>query len=186
MKREIERKFLIKSEFVDSIKKNKGFKIKQGYLSNDPVVRIRLVKSIFYDSFNFHDYASGFLTIKGPGLINHSEFETQLQYSDAKELYETLTKNKISKTRYIIPDLNDKNINWEVDFFEEENEGLVIAEVELPSENYRFDKPEWLSYEITNQPAYSNSNLAKFPIKFWSDSIKEGVMKQVKEYNENL
>lgn len=171
MKREIERKFLIKTNLLPNISNNRSFKIKQGYLSLEPVVRIRLIQSSQFIDFSNEDnwaFASGYLTIKGPGLVNHSEFETLVQFKDAKEMYDTLAnKGKISKTRFIIPDLNDRNIKWELDIFKGENQGLVIAEIELPEENYEFDIPEWIGQEITNDPKYSNVNLAINPFGTW-------------------
>ncbi len=158
MNREIERKFLVDTSKLPNLNNYPSYNIIQGYLSTDPVVRVRTTKRDFIQN--------GYLTIKGPGLGNHLEFEKSIGYDDALILM-TLCKNLLKKTRYLFPVKNDKKLTWEIDFFEDDNSGLVIAELELPENDYLFEKPEWCLEEITMDSKYSNSNLSENSFKFW-------------------
>jgi len=147
MATEIERKFLVKGEFMHlSVKQ---IKITQTYLSIDPdkTIRLRLKDN------------KAFLTIKGRSEENsivRNEWEFPIPYSDAVEMMEICLPGKIVKTRYLIP----SGIHtFEVDVFHDKHEGLVIAEIELGSENETFEKPEWLGEEVTGNPRYYNANL---------------------------
>ena len=123
----------------------------QSYLSKDPYKTIRL--RIADDK--------AFLTIKTPltkETIARNEWEFQIPLDDANEMMKICLPGKVCKTRYLVP--SGRHI-FEVDVFHDKNEGLVIAEIELDSEDEQFDIPEWLGAEVTGNPAYYNSNLAK-------------------------
>lgn len=146
---EIERKFLIKDEFrhlaVNEIK------IKQSYLLIDPDKTIRL--RIAGDD--------AFLTIKSNVIqdsLKRNEWEIKIPLKDAVELMKICLPGIIDKTRYYVP--VGKHV-FEVDVFHDKNEGLIIAEIELTSEDELFEKPEWLGEEVTGNPAYYNANLIK-------------------------
>ena len=153
---EIERKFLVKN--LDFLKGKKGFKIVQGYLSDDPQrnVRVRIKGD------------QAFLTIKG--MSNHSglsrfEWEREIKVKEAYELLKLCLPGTIDKTRYEIA--IGRHI-YEVDVFEGANKGLIIAEVELMSEVESFDKPDWLGNEVTGDVRYYNSYLVTQPFTSWS------------------
>ncbi|MBB4804018.1 adenylate cyclase [Flavobacterium nitrogenifigens] len=153
---EIERKFLVKS---DDFKKQAFAqnKIAQGYLSSVPerTVRVRIKGH------------KGFITIKGisqSGGMSRFEWENEIPLEEAQELLKLCEKGKIEKTRYEIK----SGIHvYEVDEFYGENEGLVMAEIELKSEEETFEKPEWLGEEVTNDERYYNAYLSKNPFKDW-------------------
>jgi adenylate cyclase len=149
MATETERKFLVKAEFRHlSVKE---ISIVQAYLSIDPdkTIRIRISGD------------KAFLTIKNrpvPGFFARSEWEYQIPVTDASEMMKICIPGKVVKTRYLIPAGSHM---FEVDVFHDKNEGLVIAEIELTSEDEYFDVPEWLGEEVTGNPRYSNSYLIK-------------------------
>jgi CYTH domain-containing protein len=149
MATETERKFLVRGEFKHLAVKQ--IQITQSYLSKypDKTIRLRIAD------------ANAFLTIKGRlkrDTIARSEWEFQIPVRDASEMMKISLPGKIVKTRYLIP----SGIHtFEVDVFHDKNEGLVIAEIELASEDEQFDIPDWLGEEVTGNPAYYNSNLAK-------------------------
>lgn len=156
---EIERKFLVKSDDFkeQAFAKNK---IAQGYLSSVPerTVRVRIKGEKAY------------LTIKGIGQqggMSRFEWENQIPIDEAVELLKLCEKGKIEKTRY---EIKSGNHVYEVDEFYGENEGLIMAEIELKSENESFEKPDWLGNEVTNDERYYNAYLSKNPFKNW---IKE-------------
>jgi len=152
---EIERKFLVKN--IDFLKEIKGFKIVQGYLSSDPQRNVRVrIKG-----------AQAFLTIKG--ISNESgtsrfEWEKEINIDEALELLKLCLPGVIDKTRFEIP-LGKHT--YEVDVFEGENKGLIIAEVELQSEDELFEKPKWLADEVTGDVRYYNSYLVGNPFTKW-------------------
>jgi len=153
---EIERKFLVKSDDF----KNQAFaqnKIAQGYLSSVPerTVRVRIKGK------------KGFITIKGLSQGNgmsRFEWENEIPVDEATELLKLCEKGKIEKTRY---EIKSGNHVYEVDEFYGDNEGLVMAEIELNSEEETFEKPEWLGEEVTNDERYYNAYLSKNPFKDW-------------------
>lgn len=151
MAREIERKFTVKN---DNYKKDtKGLLYKQGYLSRLPgcIVRVRTAGD------------KAFLTIKGPNVgVTRSEFEYPIPYDDALSLFALCNNGFIEKLRYKV---SYKGMVWEVDEFLGDNKGLVIAEIELESENQSFDLPPWVGDEVTGNPRYYNSNLIEKPFK---------------------
>ncbi|MGA9638335.1 CYTH domain-containing protein [Flavobacterium sp.] len=153
---EIERKYLVLS---DDFKKESFSqkRIKQGYLSAVPerTVRIRIKED------------KAFLTIKG--LSNETgmsrfEWEKEIPVNEAEKLLLLCEKGIIDKTRFEVK--RNKHI-FEVDEFYGENEGLIMAEIELTSENEFFEKPDWLGQEVTNDKRYYNSYLSKNPFSKW-------------------
>lgn len=149
MATETERKFLVKGEFRD--KSVKSVNIIQRYLSVDPLktIRIRIADNEAY------------LTIKSPrktGALARGEWEFQIPVDDAKDLMEICLPGSVVKTRYNIPAGQRK---FEVDIFHGKNEGLIIAEIELGSEDEQVEKPDWLGEEVTGDPRYYSSNLIK-------------------------
>jgi adenylate cyclase len=154
---EIERKFLVKGDYKKYV--TKETKIVQGFLSTVPerTVRVRIKGD------------KGFLTIKGIGNksgASRYEFEKEISVQDAKDLMKICEPGVIDKTRYIVPTSN--NLFFEVDEFYGENVGLTLAEIELPSEDTSFEKPEWLGEEVTGDVRYFNSMLMKNPFKDWN------------------
>ena len=147
---EIERKFLLKNDnWRQSVKKS--ISIKQGYISTNPdsTVRIRITET------------KSFLTIKGKGnnSIAHPEYEYDIPLKDAEELFELFCHNTgIEKTRNIV---EYKGHTWEIDVFEGRHKGLVLAEVELKSVDEFVEMPDWVGEEVTGNPKYYNSILAK-------------------------
>ena len=156
MAQEIERKFLVK----DSSFKELAFsssRIAQGYIcsSRGRTVRVRIRDE------------KGYLTIKGPagenGLSRY-EWEKEIPLDEAQELMKLCAPGMIDKTRYLV---QSGNHVFEVDEFYGENEGLVVAEVELSSENESFKKPDFIGEEVTGIAKYYNSFLMKFPYTKW-------------------
>jgi adenylate cyclase len=149
MATETERKFLVKSEFRHH--STKEVNITQTYLSIDPYKTIRIRTA--------DDKA--FITIKNRPdgkSLSRGEWEFQIPFSDATEMMNLCLPGKIVKTRYLVP---FGNHTYEVDVFHDKNEGLVIAEIELTSEDEVFEKPDWLGDEVTGRAEYYNANLIK-------------------------
>jgi adenylate cyclase len=149
MATETEHKFLVIGEFRHLAVRQ--INITQSYLLKDPLKTIRL--RITDDK--------AYLTIKTPlthNTIARNEWEYQIPPEDADEIIKICLPGKVCKTRYIVP---SGRHNIEVDVFHDKNEGLVIAEIELGSEDEKFDIPDWLGAEVTGNPVYYNSNLAK-------------------------
>jgi adenylate cyclase len=149
MATETERKFLVKGEFRHLAVK--AMEIKQRYLSRDPekIIRIRIADDKAY------------LTIKGrpeAGRLMRNEWEFSIPVKDAEDMMELCLPGIIIKTRYLVPHGIHR---YEVDVFHGKNEGIVVAELELPDENEIFEIPGWLGKEVTGDPAYYNSNLAR-------------------------
>ncbi|MCK5820249.1 MAG: CYTH domain-containing protein [Bacteroidales bacterium] len=149
MPTEIERKYLIKSNnWKTGLSEADSSLIQQGYLNEDPgrVVRIRIRDS------------KAFLTIKGRAIgISRAEFEYQIPVNDASELLGMCLGNVLIKRRYEIK--YEGNI-WEVDEFLGKNKGLILAEIELESEDQSFETPEWIGKEVTMDMKYTNLALA--------------------------
>ena len=153
---EIERKFLVASNNFKAEAYKKNY-IKQGFLNSDKerVVRVRLTDE------------TAFLTIKGKSNktgISRFEWEKEISKKDAKGLLEFCEKGVIDKLRY---EVSVNNHTFEVDEFYGDNEGLIIAEVELKTENEAFTKPDWLGEEVTGNTKYYNSQLSKQPFNTW-------------------
>ena len=151
---EIERKFRTKG--VDFLANQEGERLTQGYLSHDPRATVRLRVQ--------GDRA--WLTIKGKTHgASRSEFEYQIPTADAHAMLEEMCpQGVIDKTRYRIP--VGEHV-WEVDEFHGDNQGLVVAEVELDSEDQPFERPPWLGEEVTDDPRYYNSALSRTPYGQW-------------------
>ncbi len=157
MAQEIERKFLVagdyKSEAYTSVR------ITQGYLSRVPerVVRVRIKGD------------KGFITIKGTTNdtgLSRFEWEKEIPLADAQSLLKLAEPGVIDKTRHLIKNTDGRHI-WEVDEFHGDNEGLIMAEIELESENDLFDKPSWLGKEVTGDKRYYSAYLSENPYKTW-------------------
>jgi len=153
---EIERKFLVNSNRYREQASSKSVII-QGYLNSDPLrtVRVRLRDQI------------GFLTVKGKSCdsgLSRFEWEKEISLVEAKALLQLCEKSVVSKTRF---EISIGEHLFEVDEFSGPNEGLVIAEIELSSENEEFSKPDWLGREVTGEKKYYNSNLSKRPFGSW-------------------
>jgi len=156
MAKEIERKFLVSGDFKSLIVKKQ--RITQGYLSSVPerTVRVRIKGD------------KGFITIKGIGSksgASRYEWEKEISVEEVNELLELCEPGVIDKTRFIVPE--SSGLKFEVDEFYGSNEGLTVAEIELPSEEHPFEKPEWLGEEVTGDAKYYNSMLMKNPYKNW-------------------
>jgi adenylate cyclase len=155
MAQEIERKFLVKGEFKKFAAKQT--RITQGYLNSVPerTVRVRVKGD------------KGFITVKGVGNASGAsryEWEKEIPVAEVMELLKICEPGVIDKTRYNIP---AGNFTFEVDEFYGENQGLVVAEIELKSESDVFVKPEWLGEEVTGDKKYYNSMLMKNPYTKW-------------------
>lgn len=149
---EIERKYLVKPELLQL--PNEGKKLIQGYVWSDPdkSLRIRIAGN------------KALLTIKtGTNPLRRSEFEYEIPMKDANELL-VLCESKIEKIRYLI---KYENLLWEIDVFEGENKGLIVAEVELSSEEQEINLPNWINTEVTKDPKYLNVELIKHPFSKW-------------------
>lgn len=153
---EIERKFLVNSSafMMEAVKHNR---IVQGYLSSVPerTVRVRIKGD------------NGYLTIKGQSNasgMSRMEWEKEIVVEEAEQLLQLCEKGIIDKTRYEV--IVGVHV-FEVDVFGGENEGLVLAEIELTSENEIFEKPDWLGEEVTQDKRYYNSYLSKNPYENW-------------------
>ncbi len=155
LQQEIERKFLVNGEF--KIYASTQHKIEQGYLSTNPerTVRIRIADE------------KAFITIKGKSNkagTSRLEWEKEITVEEAKKLISICEPGVIAKTRYHI---KAGSHMFEVDEFYGENKGLVIAEIELQSEDEAFIKPDWLGKEVTGDAKYYNASLIKNPFKNW-------------------
>jgi len=157
MAKEIERKFMVTGDAWRSL--GQGTRYRQGYLSTvkERTVRVRTVADKAY------------LTIKGVNEgIARAEFEYEIPIADANALLDGLCKRPlIEKDRHKIP-VGD--LTWEVDEFFGENAGLILAEVELESEDQAFDIPEWIGEEVSDDPRYYNANLIAHPYRTWGGS----------------
>ena len=153
---EIERKYLVRD--VSVVAGLSGTRLRQGYLSVDPErsVRVRVSGRL------------AFLTVKGitsEGGARRAEFEYEIPLPDAEELLDSLAlRPQIDKTRYRV---EAGGFTWEIDVFAGENEGLVVAEVELPSETTAVIAPDWIGEEVTGDGRYYNVNLVSHPYKEW-------------------
>ena len=154
MGQEIERKFLLVNDGWRLLAEGELFQ--QGYICADSqkTVRIRLAGK------------KGFLTIKGATKgISRAEFEYEIPFGDATRLLATLCAQPcIEKTRYRV---FHEGFTWEIDEFLGANKGLIVAEIELESEDEFFTKPEWLGAEVSGDPRYTNAMLCRFPYSAW-------------------
>jgi CYTH domain-containing protein len=151
---EIERKFLVKGDSWRILAK--GTTYRQGYLNSvkERTVRIRTVGD------------KAFLTIKGLTVgATRTEYEYEIPMADCNAMLDALAERPlIEKKRYKV---DFGGLTWEIDEFFGENAGLIVAEVELKSEDQTFKKPDWIGDEVTGDPRYFNANLIKHPYSKW-------------------
>ena len=156
---EIERKFLVKERPFAMAKRS--LKINQGYILNEKskVISVREKGD---------DY---FLTIKGNNIgISRLEYDFPISKDDAEELIIHFCKTTlIEKTRHYV---EHKGHTWEVDEFHGTNDGLIVAEIELESEDEKFEIPNWIGQEVTQDERYYNMNLAVHPYTSWENPNK--------------
>lgn len=154
---EIERKFLVKDDQYKT-QSYTQLRIKQGYIvtnSNGRSVRIRIKAD------------KGYITIKGSSNqagTSRFEWEKEIPLSEAEQLLTLCNEGMIDKLRYLVK--SNKN-TYEVDEFYGANAGLVVAEIELESEDQPFDKPDWLGQEVTGDVRYYNAYLSEHPFSMW-------------------
>ena len=156
---EIERKFNVAGDFRPYV--SRSYRICQGYLSSAPerTVRVRIKGD------------KGYITVKGISSENGTsrfEWEKEIPAGEAADLLKICEKGMIDKTRHIV-EINEhgrKNV-FEVDEFHGDNEGLVIAEIELSAEDEEFARPQWLGEEVTGDKRYYNSYLSCHPYTQW-------------------
>jgi CYTH domain-containing protein len=152
---EIERKFLVDHNKWELLDKPDGNYLRQGYVVNDvnKVVRVRVTNQ------------QAFITIKGAASgITRSEYEYGIPVKDGVELLDQFAAVCIEKTRYVII---FEGKAWEVDVFLGDNDGLIVAEIELGYEEEQFKLPYWIAGEVTGQEKYYNSNLSVHPFNRW-------------------
>jgi CYTH domain-containing protein len=155
---EIERKFRVRAGWRPD---GAGEEIAQGYLSSVPerTVRVRLRGG------------RGYLTVKGKNggadAARRAEFEYEIPAADARALLALAEPGVIEKERCLVPAVDGHT--WEVDIFHGENEGLVVAEIELGAEDEPFARPDWLADEVTGDARYYNSSLARTPYRLWEE-----------------
>lgn len=155
MAKEKERKFLVDPAKWSALEKGPGISIRQGYLFHDDKksVRVRI------------NGTDAYLTIKSsqPGIIR-DEFEYEIPIQDAHYLLENMAGQLITKTRFMVP---DGQLTWEVDVFEGENKGLVLAELEYPIHEISVSLPHWIGTEVTHDEKYYNARLSQNPYSKW-------------------
>ncbi len=156
MATEIERKFLLKNSSWKELA-DEGTQYTQGYLvgSKHASVRVRIQGK------------RAFLNIKSATIdITRQEFEYEIPLDEATEMLETLCeKPLIDKVRYLI---KNENHVWEIDVFSGDNDGLIVAEIELKDKDENFTKPDWLGEEVSDDERYYNVCLVKHPFKDWN------------------
>lgn len=154
MAREIERKFLVRSDAWKSEVTSER-SLCQGYLAIDGGNNVRIRT----------DGESAWLTIKGRGEgITRPEFEYEIPAADAAPLLGLCQNRVVEKKRHLVP---AGNLVWEIDEFSGENSGLVVAEIELPDQSTSVPRPAWLGEDVTADPRYLNSSLAVHPYARW-------------------
>ena len=154
MATEIERKFLVTG---DAWKQGSGVHYSQAYLSRDKdrTVRVRIAGD------------RAFITVKGATKgASRAEFEYEIPVADAEQMLRIALNPIIQKIRR---EIEHEGSRWEVDEFLADNAGLVVAEIELESEDQAFSRPPWLGREVTHDPRYFNANLASHPYSEWRD-----------------
>jgi adenylate cyclase len=155
---EIERRFLVRDESW-RVTAGRGQFIRQGYLTRNGTISLRV---------RIIDKARATLTLKSPvAEIRRLEFEYEIPFTDGVVLLGLREGGVVEKLRYKLP---WHGLVWEIDAFQDENQGLVIAEIELPHEDKVFEKPDWLGKEVTFDRRYSNASLAKLPFQKWPDT----------------
>jgi len=157
MGKEIERKFLLHLEEWKKLIKPAGKHLRQGYISNNPekTIRIRIAEK------------QAWLTIKGITIgASRLEYEYEIPLNEAAELLDNFCESELEKIRYEIDYVGK---TWEIDVFFGDNDGLIVAEIELLSEDEHFERPIWIAAEVTADKRYYNANLTTHPFKDWTD-----------------
>jgi adenylate cyclase len=154
---EIERKFLVRNDgWREAVRESTHFR--QGYLSNEVhcSVRVRIAGD------------RAWLNLKSVTIgAQRHEFDYEIPVADAHRMLDTLTRKPlVEKTRHFV-DVGPHT--WEIDVFEGDNEGLVVAEIELDSPDEPFEKPDWVGEEVTYDPRYYNTSLSTNPYRNWRD-----------------
>lgn len=158
---EIERKFLVHKWMDWKRLASSCSHIQQGYFAAVNTVRVRIRDD------------KGYLTIKGPshnGGLSRYEFEKEITLQEAQQLMLLCESGVIDKHRYLVPYAGH---TFEVDEFHGDNDGLVMAEVELKSENEPFESPNFIGKEVTGDRRFYNSHMRKNPFKLWRDTLPE-------------
>ena len=158
---EIERKFLVHKWMDWKGLASSCSHIQQGYFAAVNTVRVRIRDD------------KGYLTIKGPshnGGLSRYEFEKEITLQEAQQLMLLCESGVIDKHRYLVPYAGH---TFEVDEFHGDNDGLVMAEVELKSENEPFESPDFIGKEVTGDRRFYNSHMRKNPFKLWRDTLPE-------------
>ena len=161
MGREIERKFLIKSSEWANLDKPGAKHLRQGYLVSDPnkTIRVRTTDD------------KAWITIKGISFgASRLEYEYEIPLGEGLELLDNFAEAELEKIRY---EIHHQDKLWEVDVFLGDNNGLIVAEIELDSEDEKFELPEWVAEEVTQEKKYYNSNLTKHPFKLWNINVQK-------------
>jgi adenylate cyclase len=152
---EIERKFLVRGESWRR-SAEKAASVRQAYLARSGSMSLRV---------RIEDEVRATLTIKSSASnVRRLEFEYEIPLADAVALLDLREGGIVEKLRYRLP---QDGLTWEIDVFQGENEGLVIAEIELPHEDEAFERPDWLGREVTEDPRYSNVSLAAVAFQTW-------------------
>lgn len=164
MGQEIERKFLVSDSdlMYRSLKESKSYLLAQGYLNLNKERQVRIRTSrLVRSGLEELEVGEAFLTVKGKSKgISRKEFEYEIPFEDAQILLSLCEGSIIDKTRI-------RSGRWEIDIFNGENSGLVVAEIELTSEDEKVDLPAWIGEEVSQDPRYSNISLAVKPFKEW-------------------
>lgn len=157
MFQETERKFLVCGDYKAEV--YESTEIRQGYLCGGSGVTVRVRQRS----------DKGYLTIKGARSrsgLSRFEWEKEITADDAQTLLSLVQGGLVEKTRHLARNTDGRHI-WEIDEFHGANQGLVVAEIELSSENEPFDRPDWLGQEVSDDPRYYNSHLLTHPYSQW-------------------
>jgi CYTH domain-containing protein len=152
---EIERKFLVDHEKWERVSKPEGTHYRQGYMLSDGqrTIRVRVSDK------------KAFLNLKSKmSQVSRKEYEYEVPLQDGIEMLDAFTTSGTEKIRYYIPVAGKI---WEVDVFSDDNAGLIVAEIELKSEEEQFEKPDWITDEVTYDGRYTNAALSIHPYKDW-------------------
>jgi len=152
---EIERKFLVDHKKWEQVEKPIGISYRQGYMLRDSKQTIRVRVSDKKGYLNFKSKVSS---------LSRKEYEYEIPLDDGLEILKAFTTNGTEKMRYLVP---FKGKIWEVDVFSGDNAGLIVAELELKSETEEFEKPDWVTMEVTYDGRYTNASLSIHPYKDW-------------------
>ena len=113
---------------------------------------------------------SAFVTVKGPQIdYSRAEWEFEVMVEDVRDLVTSFRFPHVMRTRYVVP--SEEGLCWEIDVFEGDNHGLVMAELEVPSADYEFVRPEWLGADVTSDDRFGNGSLARDPWCDWCDEV---------------